>query len=752
MRRYLIHIGIFSAALTVLLIYFMNIHRQWTSNEMMNRAQIARMLALMRYDRETCETQKKSGDGLPEDIAGEEWYAKYAAVVLNEGWMNLREDGKFHPGDTFTYGDLKYIMEQFHLSEDLLSFSLKYRQGDGMVPRTQWCEVYQLLSAESSRVQREKLSIHGTPSNISALGAWQTLTSRGLYSAEGLAMDIYMDYSLEVYTAGDEILCVAGKADDMCRIENVWIESGEGDEIQIFFDGYERSIKLEGKLNQKLEPNMADLTFTEGRLTGVDYKTSRLKAALTGIEERAAVLKDYGTVPISENLVVYQIYPSPKVISKDELATDGTVYEFVLKGNEICGIIYQDYAEETIRVLLHGTGQVYEQSSVTVTSSEPFLVMGNDEVKRYEAGTEVTFSQGESIFEGGGEVAIKAENERGKIQVLSLERSSGAPSYHGEIQIQEAAGGLLVINQVNMEDYVAGVIPGEMPVSYGQEALKVQAVCARTFGRRALGTTFRDYPANLDDTVSSQVYNNQEECEESIQAAFETRGQVLQNPEGLTATYFFSTSCGHTSDAKDVWYSGSGTDDEKAVSVFLSDDSVTLNLMQEEDFRRFINMEDGADYFEQELPWFRWQVFVSAEDIRNSVLNVCQTDIGELTSVTVLERAESGLLKAIRLDGGLDTCTVYGEYKIRQIFSPVNAELIPQSGEAVTGWEMLPSAYCYMDAVVENNRCEGVLIHGGGYGHGCGMSQNGAMKMAEMGKTYDEILKYFFPDSELITE
>ena len=93
------------------------------------------------------------------------------------------------------------------------------------------------------------------------------------------------------------------------------------------------------------------------------------------------------------------------------------------------------------------------------------------------------------------------------------------------------------------------MIPGEMPVSYGQEALKVQAVCARTFGRRALGTTFRDYPANLDDTVSSQVYNNQEECEESIQAASETRGQVLQNPEGLTATYFFSTSCGHTSDA-----------------------------------------------------------------------------------------------------------------------------------------------------------------------------------------------------------
>ena len=60
MRKYLLHIGIFAAALTVLLLYFLNIHRQWTANEMMNRAQIARMLALMRYDRSECERNGKS--------------------------------------------------------------------------------------------------------------------------------------------------------------------------------------------------------------------------------------------------------------------------------------------------------------------------------------------------------------------------------------------------------------------------------------------------------------------------------------------------------------------------------------------------------------------------------------------------------------------------------------------------------------------------------------------------------------------
>lgn len=748
MRRRWIHISIFAAALTVLLFYFLNIHRQWTANEVMNRAQIARMLALMRYDVSECEALSKEsgGEGLPSDIALDDWYGVYAAVVLKEGWMTVEDDGGFHPSDTFTYGELRHIMEQFHLSEDLLSFSMKYRQDDGMVPKKQWCEIYQLLCAESSRVSREVIDIHGTSSNISGLEAWQVLTNRGVKRAAGLAVDLYMDRQVEAYMAGDEIICIIAENDEISRLENVWIESGEGNEIQVFFGGYERRIELNGELNQTLEPNMADLIFTDGKLTGVDYKTSRIKDGLTGLGEDSLILENYGEVSVTENLAVYQISPAPRIISKEELSADGTVYEFVLQGNEICGVIYQDYAQETIRVLLHGAGDVYEQSSATVTASEAFLVIQGENIRRYDGGTEVTVSAGE------GSLEIKTENEWGKIQVLTLERSCGAPSYHGSIYLEDQGDSLLLINEVNLEDYVAGVIPGEMPVSYGEEALKVQAVCARTFAMRALGTTFQGYPANLDDTVSSQVYNNQEECEESIRAASETRGQVLQNPEGLTATYFFSTSCGHTSDAKDVWYSGGTSDDEEAVSVFLSDDSVRLNLMQEEDFRRFINMEDGASYFEQDLPWFRWQVFISAADIQDNALKVCQTEIGELESVTPLERAESGLLKAIQIKGTLDTCTVYGEYKIRQIFSPENSELMPQTGETVTGWTLLPSAYCYMDGVVENGVCEGYLIHGGGYGHGCGMSQNGAMKMAEMGKSYDEILKYFFPDSELISE
>lgn len=640
--------GIFAVALTILVAYYFYLCTKWNEQEGMSRAQVAKMLALMRYDQEVCEDllENESVHKLPVDISGKDWYDKYVAVVIKENWMEVDPDGMFHPSDYFTYDDMKGIMDCFHISDELVSFSLKYRQSDGRVSKKHWCEVFQLLSVDRERVQRKAYHVYGTPSNHMELGAWKILTDQGEKSAEGLAVDRYIGHEIEVYEVNGEILCIISSSEE---INNT-------DEIE----------KLENiqKNNQSIEEQVIEDT------------------------------------------------------------------------------------DKTIRIILHQSIGDYEHNQVCFTSDEVFYVISEQEVCEYSGGTEVTLKAEDMVFEQGN-VTIKTKNARGKIQLLSIERACGNPSYHGEIHLQRANEGILVVNEVNIEDYVAGVIPGEMPISYGLEALKVQAVCARTFAERALDGTFRNYPAHLDDTVSSQVYNNQEECEESINAAVQTKGQVLKNSDGLTPTYFFSTSCGHTSSAEDVWYDGSESKEESAVTVFLSDQSVRLNLQEESDFRKFIQQEDGITYYEEDLPWFRWKVFIEDETIENRVLEICGENIGNLQAMDVLERGKSGVSKTLHIKGNLGECAVYGEYRIRQILSPIDAELIPQTGESVTGWEMLPSGYFYMDELIENGQCEGYMIYGGGYGHGCGMSQNGAMKMAELGKSYEEILNYFFPDSKL---
>lgn len=633
--------SILAAALTILVAYYMYLCMEWPGHEGVSRGQAAKMLALMQYDRQACETLLKNlhSENLPKDIYGTQWYDKYAVAVMNENWLETDEDGLFHPTDYLTYGDLETLIQKFHISEDWLSFSMKYRQSDAIVSKKHWCEVYSLMIIDCPKVQKKSYILYQSASNRTDLGAWEILTDCGVKSAEGISVDDAVGKRIEVYEAEDEILCI-----------------------------------------------------------------------ISALEE------------VNDEMTM-----------QNEAETLASV---------------EDKSNQTIRVLLQGAFDGYGHEYVQFTSTDTFYVITKESVREYMANSKVTISSEDEALQQGN-IRIRTVDPRKKIQLMSIERACGNPSYHGEIELQKSDEGILVINEVDLEDYVAGVIPGEMPVSYGMEALKAQAVCARTFGMRALEGTFRDYPANLDDTVYSQVYNNQEECEESIEAEMATKGQVLKNAEGLTATYFFSTSCGHTSLPEEVWYNGDELAVSEAMTVFLSDESVGLSLDDEADFREFIQCSEDISYYEEDLPWFRWKTFIKDEVIEENVQWVCGETIGDLINVEVLERGISGVLKAIQINGTSGTCIVYGEYRMRQIFSPEDAELTLQNGECVTDLEMLPSGYFYMDALDEEGVCAGYMVYGGGYGHGCGMSQNGAMKMAEAGKTYEEILAYFFADSRL---
>ncbi len=630
MKRFWIQMVIFGAAISILAAYYMFLRMQWVDEEVLYRAQIARMLSLMKYEPEECENQFYTYDdkNLPADITKDSWYGKYAITVMTEGWMDVSEDGLFHPGEVFSYRDLKEIMKAFYISKDSLTFSLQFCENDAMVPKSRWYEVFRLIIVNSQKIKKNTYYVYETSSTSKNLQPWQILTEQGVLNAEGIAMDPYVGSVIEVYTAEDQILGV------ICKLQN----------------------------------------------------------------------------------------------KPDE----------------------REHESPVIRVILHERENDYEHESVKITSEHDFYVLCGQDIWKYDAGQIFELNKKDSIFEQG-DIRIKCIQPEGKIQLLSLERACGVPAYNGDIILQSFNEKMIVINEVQMEDYVAGVLPGEMPMSYDMEALKAQAVCIRTYAKRSLTTNFKEYPAHVDDTVSTQVYNNQLACKESIQAVSETKGMVLKNSNGYTPTYFFSTSCGHTSTPEDVWYDGNKSEAENSCR-FLTNESVDLNLKDETQFRSFINRDNSIDYFEQDLPWFRWQVFISNEMIEEKVKEQTGSSIGGLLSVQILERGEGGVIKSLLIKGDDGEEVIMGEYAIRKIFSPEGAELRAHTGKIETNWQVLPSGYFYLDALVENNQCEGYLVHGGGYGHGCGLSQNGAMKMAEMGKNYDEILKYFFSDSNIVHE
>ena len=265
------------------------------------------------------------------------------------------------------------------------------------------------------------------------------------------------------------------------------------------------------------------------------------------------------------------------------------------------------------------------------------------------------------------------------------------------------------------------MVPSEMPSSYPEEALKAQAVCARTYACVQMINSSLEYlGAQVDDSVSYQVYQNSGEAEETIRAVEETSGEILLNHGSPINAYYFSTSHGKTS-----------TDQVWAASVPSS-------------YLRSVECT-----FDSGEPWYQWEVEISLAKI----LANFQGMFGGLSSVTGIETGEEnageGVLKLIAHTDQGDK-ELHNEYDIRTALYHEGLTITRQDGSQVMGSSLLPSAYFTLEEKKDRQgNLTGYLIRGGGYGHGVGMSQNGAKGMAEAGKDYREILSYFYKDVEI---
>ena len=114
-------------------------------------------------------------------------------------------------------------------------------------------------------------------------------------------------------------------------------------------------------------------------------------------------------------------------------------------------------------------------------------------------------------------------------------------------------------------------------------------------------------------------------------------------------------------------------------------------------------------------------------------------DIGTVEKIEVSSRHASGVVETLIIRGSEHTISVSGQSNIRAILNPVHQEIVRQDGSTVTGWTSLPSPYYY----VENTET-GFVVHGGGFGHGAGMSIYGAGVLGRRGKNYKYILRHYF--------
>lgn len=377
------------------------------------------------------------------------------------------------------------------------------------------------------------------------------------------------------------------------------------------------------------------------------------------------------------------------------------------------------YKDKKIRVLLMSTSyKSIAHPVVTVSAKKGMSISFGDEKKDFEKNEKVEIKPDSTWFQKGN-ICIKPK--KGKVKIHNIERGDGHPSYAGILELRQTSEGIVIINELPVEEYLCGVVPSEMPASFELEALKAQAVCARSYAYKQMKNyAFKEYKAHVNDSTDYQVYNNSQQAERSTQAVKETKGQKVWYKGEIASTYYYSTSCGKTTTTK-AW------GDKKSKGYLKS-----------------VKVEGKDGDYEKELPWYRWEIKISKDQLGKIVsLNVGK-QLGEIKKVHITQKGPGDVVCEIEIVGEEDSVKVATENKIRRAFGSKEYEIILNNGSRVEGRELLPSAF--FEVKKEGNT---FIFSGGGFGHGIGMSQTGANEMAKQGKTYKEILQLFYHNVEI---
>lgn len=318
---------------------------------------------------------------------------------------------------------------------------------------------------------------------------------------------------------------------------------------------------------------------------------------------------------------------------------------------------------------------------------------------------------------------ISSDNHT-RITIHSLNRGYGTPSYRGIMELYSTPEGIVIVNELPVEEYLYAVVPSEMPASYEAEALKCQAICARSYAYcQMLVYGYPEYYAHVDDSVSYQVYGNSKEQETTTRAVNETSGKKLWYQDRVVKTYYYSTSCGHSTSVE-AWGTKQSEGNQYLQGVPICD-------------------EQGNAY-ERSLPWYKWEATIPQKTLENLIELNTGKDIGELKNIEITQKGSGGIALQLTVTGTTKTITVETENKIRAALGGSGYEIKKQDGTVVQSTKLLPSAFF----TIEKNG-KSYIIEGGGYGHGIGMSQNGANEIAKTGKTYEQILQFFYSGTQV---
>lgn len=311
---------------------------------------------------------------------------------------------------------------------------------------------------------------------------------------------------------------------------------------------------------------------------------------------------------------------------------------------------------------------------------------------------------GQAVYQGRGSLTLAARSGRLVVNGRELKVSRCVATanegilavdgkrYRGSLRIStDYTDKVQVINYVDLEGYLCGVVPREMSPKWAEDAIKAQAVAARSYALY-IKQKSTDKPYDLVATTASQVYDGYDVEDPAATLAVDaTRGEVMTYDDRLTIAYFHANSGGFTESAKNVW----GAD--------------------------LPYLRGTRDPYSDNIPDGNWGLALSYLTVQER-LNQYGLNVGAISRIRPIEISPSGrpLKVAVESTRG-STVLKSNDFRLK-----------------VGARTLRSTLFRLQDAT------GGVQVLGKGFGHGVGMSQWGAYRMAEAGHDYREILQYYY--------
>jgi len=334
---------------------------------------------------------------------------------------------------------------------------------------------------------------------------------------------------------------------------------------------------------------------------------------------------------------------------------------------------------------------------------------------------------------------VPGDKKNGTI-IFEADRNSANPyfrysdrEYRGYMEIYPIAGrGIGLVNVVELEIYLMGVVPSEMEPQWPYEALKAQSVIARTQAiLRAQSGPHKKHGYHICDTEHCQVYKGVNiEANSTDKAILDTEGEILTYHGRVAYTFYHSNCGGHIQASKEVagWgevpYLTSHADapGNKDLGPW------EFNLWMKDNPPAYCNYPGTVSGKE-----FRWMKIIKKKDLEFKLNR--DYGIGELIEIIPMKRSLSGNVNSIKVIGKKKTIVIRKEHLIRNAF----------------GFSSLKSTLFLMETNrFKNRKIRNFWFYGGGWGHGIGLCQSGAAGMAgKENKKYEEILRFYFPQTKI---